>query len=232
MTRAAARAGDARVPARRPRRARARRRSSSPASTSRTANTLIVERADLLGPLAAVPDPRPRRPLRRTAHAYLLLPRRRRAVGRGPRAARDPRRPHRARLGLPHRDARPGAARRRQPARRRAVGARRRGRLRAVLRACWPRRSRSCQGGAGRRAARRRRSASTRASTPTCPPTTCALEATKIDIHRRIALAGSVDDLRELRGRARRSLRPGRPSPCENLLLLQEARLKLGAARA
>ena len=59
------------------------------------------------------------------------------------------------------------------------------------------------------------------------PPTYVPLEATKIDIHRRIALAGSVDDLRELRVELADRFGPP-PEPVENLLLLQEARLKLG----
>jgi transcription-repair coupling factor (superfamily II helicase) len=63
------------------------------------------------------------------------------------------------------------------------------------------------------------------------PPTYVPLEATKIDIHRRIALAGSVDDLRELRIELADRFGPP-PEPVENLLLLQEARLKLGRLEA
>jgi transcription-repair coupling factor (superfamily II helicase) len=57
------------------------------------------------------------------------------------------------------------------------------------------------------------------------------LESTKIDVHRRIALAGSVDDLRELRIELADRFGPP-PEPVENLLLLQEARLKLGRLEA
>ncbi|MEO9175433.1 MAG: helicase-related protein, partial [Gaiellales bacterium] len=63
------------------------------------------------------------------------------------------------------------------------------------------------------------------------PPTYVPLEATKIDVHRRIALAGSVDDLRELRIELADRFGPP-PEPVENLLLLQEARLKLGRLEA
>jgi transcription-repair coupling factor (superfamily II helicase) len=63
------------------------------------------------------------------------------------------------------------------------------------------------------------------------PPTYVPLEATKIDIHRRIALSGSVDDLRELRVELADRFGPP-PEPVENLLLLQEARLKLGRLEA
>ncbi len=63
------------------------------------------------------------------------------------------------------------------------------------------------------------------------PPTYVPLESTKIDIHRRIALAGSVDDLRELRVELADRFGPP-PEPVENLLLLQEARLKLGRLEA
>jgi transcription-repair coupling factor (superfamily II helicase) len=63
------------------------------------------------------------------------------------------------------------------------------------------------------------------------PPSYVPLEATKIDVHRRIALAGSVDDLRELRIELADRFGPP-PEPVENLLLLQEARLKLGRLEA
>ena len=63
------------------------------------------------------------------------------------------------------------------------------------------------------------------------PPTYVPLEAAKIDVHRRIALAGSVDDLRELRIELADRFGPP-PEPVDNLLLLQEARLKLGRLEA
>ncbi len=85
-------------------------------------------------PRAGVPDPRPRRPLSRARprlHALSLGGGRH--PGGGP-AAGDALRPHRARLRLPDRDARPRVARRRRPARLRAVGPRRGDRLRALRR--------------------------------------------------------------------------------------------------
>ena len=38
------------------------------------ANTIIINRADRYGPVAALPAARPRRPLRSRAYAYLLIP--------------------------------------------------------------------------------------------------------------------------------------------------------------
>ena len=97
-------------------------------------NTLIIERADVLG-LAQLYQIRGRVGRgENAAHAYLMYP-------DGSELSEEAR----ARLaaladytelglGLPRRAARPRAARRRQPARRRAVGPRRRRRLRALLR--------------------------------------------------------------------------------------------------
>ena len=79
-------------------------------------NTLIVDRADLLGPGPAAPDPRPGGP-RRPAGLRLPLPSGRpRPVRAGLRAAAHDRGAHRARLRLQDRHARPRDPGGRQPA--------------------------------------------------------------------------------------------------------------------
>ena len=85
-------------------------------------------------PEPALPDPRPRGPLRRDRARVPALSGRDRALARGARAALDAGRPHRARRGLPDRDARPRDPRCGRPARRGAVGPRGRARLRALRR--------------------------------------------------------------------------------------------------
>ena len=195
------------------------------------ANTLIVERADQLG-LAQAYQIRGRvGRARERAFAYLLYPS---AEALSPEAAAAPGdalRPHRARLRLRDRDARPRAARRRRPAGRRAVRPRRGGRLRA-LRVAARRRGR---GAARRRAPRRgrprRRCASTSTSTPTCRADYIPFEAAKIDVHRRVAGAREPGELRALRDELRDRFGP-LPEPVENLLELQRARIELGAAGA
>jgi transcription-repair coupling factor (superfamily II helicase) len=51
-------------------------------------------------------------------------------------------------------------------------------------------------------------------------------EAQKIDLHRRLALSESEDELRELRAAAEDRFGPA-PEPVENLFAIQEAKLKL-----
>jgi transcription-repair coupling factor (superfamily II helicase) len=58
-----------------------------------------------------------------------------------------------------------------------------------------------------------------------------AAEALKIDLHRRLALAESDDELRELRAATEDRYGP-LPEPVENLFAIQEAKLKLARAGA
>ena len=97
------------------------------------ANTLIVDRADLLG-LAQMYQLRGRvgRSAER-AFAYLFFPPQARADRGGARAARGDQPVHGARVRLPDRHEGPGDPRRRQPAGRRAARPHRGGRLRHVL---------------------------------------------------------------------------------------------------
>ena len=182
--RGAARGGDARLPARRGRRARLHHdRRVGPRHPEREHADRRARRRARAGP--ALPDPRARRALARARLRLPALPQRGGADRGGGPAAGDALRLHRARLGLQDRDARPRDPRRRQPARRRAVRPRRGGRLRAV-------RGDARRGGrrAGRRLRRRgrpSRCAWTCRSTPSCPGDYVPYEAAKIEVHRRVA---------------------------------------------
>ena len=96
------------------------------------ANTLIVERADVLGPQPAAPAARPRRTWARAGLLLLPLPAREADDRDGPRPSPDHGQPHRPRRGHPDRDEGPRDPRRGQPARRRAVRPHRRRRLRPL----------------------------------------------------------------------------------------------------
>ena len=169
------------------------------------ANTLMVERADTLG-LSQLYQIRGR--VGRsdvTAHAYLFYPDRRELSEEARHRLSTLADYTELGLGVPDRDARPGAARRRQPARRRAVGARGRGRVRAVLRAA---------GRGGRRAAGRGRPAAAAGARGRpgrrlrARPSYVSLEAVKIDLHRRLALAGAASPTCASCGRGSRPVRP------------------------
>ena len=160
---ARARGEDARVPARR--RRRARLDDDHRVGPRHPAGEHADRRArGHARPRPALPDPRPRRPLGRDRARVPLLSRTRgadaRRRGRGWR--RSPTTPSSAPAS--DRDARPRDPRRRRPARRRAVRPRRGARLRALRRDA----RRGGRGAPGPAAARRRgRSASTRGSTRT-----------------------------------------------------------------
>ena len=75
------------------------------------------------------------------------------------------------------------------------------------------------------------RCASTSTSTPTSPADYIPYEQAKVDVHRRIAGAREVADLMALRDEL--ADRFGElPEPLENLIALQQARIKLGQAGA
>ena len=187
------------------------------------ANTLDRRARGRARARAALPDPRPRRPLRRPRVRVPLLPRRVGADARGPSAALDARRPHGARRGVPDRDARPRDPRRGRPARAGAVGPRRRARIRALRRDAR-RGSRGAHGTDD--ASPRGRCASTPASTRTFRRRTSP---------RRRSRSTSTGGSRSWRTRtscASSSPRPRTgtgplPEPVENLFAIQEAKLKL-----
>ena len=191
-----------------------------------TVNTLVVDRSDLLG-LAQLYQLRGRVGRRGPARVRVPVPPRRpRAQRGGVRAAQDHRRVHRPRLGLQDRHARPRDPRRRQPARRRAVGPHRRGRLRPLL-PDGHRGGGRAEGRAG--AGARRDHRSTCPSTPTCRATTsrattCAWRRTAASPRSPIAV--DVDDVR-----AEWEDRYGPPPPSAAIALLDVARLRAECVR-
>ena len=192
-----------------------------------TANTLIVERADLLG-LAQLYQIRGR--IGRSdayAYAYLLYPSEDLLTGDAAARLRTLSRLHRAGLGLQDRHARPRDPRRRQPARRRAVGPGRGRRLRDVRPDARGGRRRAARRAAPRRS---RRCASTCRSPPTCRPSTSPTRpprSTPTGASRGRATSGELGDVRaELADRF-----GAPPEPVENLLTLQSITTEGGGAR-
>ena len=181
-------------------------------------------------PQPALPDPRAGRPLARARLRVPALSQRRGADAGGRRPARRAVGLHRARRRLQGRDARPRAARRR----------------------------RRCSATSSPATSPRSASSSTcRCSTRRCarlgedegdedlpepvrldvnvdayvPADYIPYEQAKVDVHRRIAGARDVAELEELRAElADRFGDP--PEPLENLITLQQARIKLGEAGA
>ena len=190
-----------------------------------TVNTLVVERADLLG-LGQMHQLRGR--VGRSgsrAYAYLFHPRDARADRGGLRAAAHDRRGHRPRQRLQDRDARPRDPRRRQPARRVAERPHRRRRLRPLL----PDGHRGGRRDEGRAAKPSRPSSSSTCPTDAYLPTDyVAKEELRLEAYRRLAavttrgrgrrhprrVGGPLrPGARTRRGAAHRRLPPGRVPP-------------------
>ena len=194
-----------------------------------SANTLIVERADELG-LAQLYQIRGRvGRSRERAYAYLLYPSAAALSEDARGAAVHALGLHGARLRLQDRDARPRDPRRRQSARA------------TSSRATWRRSASSSTWGCStRRCALLAADAAEEAPEPVrmdvpvdayVPGDYVPYEAAKIEMHRRVAGAREVADLILLREELEDRFGPV-PEPLDNLIRLQDARIKLGRAGA
>ena len=112
------------------------------------ANTIVIDRADTLGPRPALPAPRPGRPVVAARLRLPPLPPPRAALRRGAQAPPGDLQRLRAGRRLPDRPVRPRDPRRRQHPRRRAVRATWPPSASTSTRGCWPRRSRRGRPGA------------------------------------------------------------------------------------
>ena len=182
-----------------------------------------------LRPRPALPDPRARRALARARLRLPALPQRGRADRGGDQAPERAERLHRAGRRLQDRHARPRDPRRRQPARRRAVRPRRRARLRAL--------PGDARRGGARDGRRWRPTTSpspcawTSTSTPTCPPTTSPTSRPRSTSTGAWPPPATSPTSASLREELEDRFGPV-PEPLENLIALQQARIKLGRAGA
>ena len=198
------------------------------------ANTLIVERADRLG-LAQLYQIRGRvGRSRERAYAYLLYPSAEALSARGGGAPLDALRLHRARLRASR--SRCATSRSAAPATCSAPSSPAMSRRSASSSTCRcstrrSRHARPASGGERRTATELGAGAPRRAGRRLHPADYIPYEVAKIDVHRRIAAAREPADLEAIAEELEDRFGP-LPEPVENLMRLQEARIKLGRAGA
>ena len=219
---------DARLPARRGRRSRVHHdRGVGPRHPQREHADRGARRRPRPGP--ALPDPRARGPVSRARLRLPALPLRGRADGGRRGAAVHAVRLHRAGIGLQDRHARPGDPRRGQPARA------------TTSPATWRRWASSCTWPCSTTrwplwpaTPPTRRAEPVRVDLPVdayVPGDYVPYEAAKIEVHRRVAGAKEVATLIMLREELEDRFGPV-PEPLDNLIRIQDARIKLGRAGA